>query len=271
MKKTILSLALATFLMAQQPAAADLIADWDYLARKRPIYAEMQDLVAKGAPSAQIVAYISLHSKASPTDEDLKAMLVFLNEQSYEQKQQEKLVIDYFLLMSDIYAALLPHTGHRGTQINLYKSALSNLHYFEAMAMVDGSRCRDETAWPAFKALVLIPRINKLQNAYRTVMPDEYPAFMQAALNYEDTHLGRPPNHGICSMGTAEKRVPPAPGIAMTDDPVFFGPYEWYAKRQEAIETLKKFWTDRYEKYAQAPQPAPPAAPSGIDKPLNQP
>jgi hypothetical protein len=249
MKKLIPLLALVFLLALPGQSRAQVWGNWVQAAHSHELYKELTAKRGSTAPD-EFVSSISRRLAAHPDADTAKAIAAFLSDNSFGLTQHDKVDIDYFLLYSDANWYLARITVPAPERLFYLQQSLWGLFLFEAMAMADGARCTDTTAWPAYKAEVLSPRLGRLQSVYGAYTPDQYQKLIAGTLAYEESYLDRPRNPAICVAGTG----PPPKSL----DEMFVDPYTWANKHDEVRELLPQFWNKRYADAGKADQKKTP-------------
>ncbi len=112
-------------------ADADAWADGSH---KTDIYKQLADLKTRATPQ-QITGFIAQQLKTVPDPDSLRAIMVFLSENTYGMTDPQKLNIDYYLLYSDSSSLLASMDTNKGDLANDLKNALKALQTFELLAM----------------------------------------------------------------------------------------------------------------------------------------
>jgi hypothetical protein len=229
MKKRLSLFILMTVLLFPESSTAQTSPFWTEAAHHQSIYQDLHNMEGR-APANEIFAHVTGILNTSPDIQNLRAILVFLSENSYTPIHPENMNIGFFLLYSDTFFALSQRPEEGTLFAQDLQNALSAALLFNVMAMSDAARCTNTAAWPAYRANVLDIRLTRLQPAFSAFSSLSYKSLMDKAFAYDEAHLSRPVSAELCPAGQAT-----------------LDPYTWYEKRSKLHEKLRAFWSKLYE------------------------
>lgn len=237
-----------------------------------PFYGEIESL-AKTKPARDVIAMIEM--KIQDTPDRINAASLWLRDNSLGQRDLDRMDSLYFLAYSDVtlqLARAYQQAKQKDAYEDMLKTSVMSLYIFEMLAGIDALRCADPTALSAMRQDTLMPRYEKLSDAYAMLTKSDFDLFETAAFMADRKFERRRPNDYICGLGAAKLtdmqrqegvktfdapnpatgrnslRVIPPQGYSYT--PAYVDDTEWAKRREGMKKRLKKIWDDRFERLA---------------------
>lgn len=252
-----------------------------------PFFAEI-DAAAKNKPARDVIAMIELKVQDQP--DRINAASLWLRDNSIGQRDLSKVDSLYFLSYSDVtlqLARAYQRAKVNDAYVDMLKTSVMALYIYEMMGSIDALRCADPTALAAMREDTLMPRYDKVNDAYALLTKSDFDLFETTAFIADNKFARRAPNDFLCGLGAAKladmkrqegvqtfeapnpatgkssTRVIPPKGYSYT--PAYVDDTEWNKRREGMKKRIKKLWDDRFARFekptAKAPAPTPAPAP----------
>ena len=171
--------------------------------RETPVYAQLKEQSAQLDETAMTLK-IDEAIGGMKDKQTGDAIILYLEDDSYDHADDERLKSSYFARLADLYISEARGFSAEADKAAAYRKGLGALLTLEALARADALRCKDSTAFDGFAADVLNPRYLALQPGYKLIGDSNISRLVNDAFAFEMAHTHRAPNPAVCKRGADE-------------------------------------------------------------------